>query len=244
MPIQLEKQMSLPEIHLATDGDLNYALFKHNDIVSNAVRSGGYEKELQELSTKLLEGHTEGIVLDIGANLGSYVVPLARHHAHLQFEVFEPQRIVYYQLCANIFLNRLSNVHAHQVGISSTQMVQSYVLPNYAEETNIGAFSIDFDTRANNYEVKSEGFIERMRIIPLDMMQYEKVRLIKIDVEGHELSVLLGAEHTLRENNYPPIIFEAWTWKFPEKRKALFEHLQGLGYEITEIGQNNLAVKR
>ena len=35
--------MSLPEIHLATDGDLNYALFKHNDIVSNAVRSGGYE---------------------------------------------------------------------------------------------------------------------------------------------------------------------------------------------------------
>jgi FkbM family methyltransferase len=236
--------MSLPEIHLATDGDLNYALFKHNDIVSNAVRTGGYETELQELSSNLLGEHTDGIVLDVGANLGSYVVPLAKRNPHLQFEVFEPQRIVYYQLCANIFLNRLSNVHAHQVGISSTQMVQSYVLPNYAEETNIGAFSIDFDTRLKDYEVKSEGFTERMRIIPLDLMQYEKVRLIKIDVEGHELSVLLGAEHTLRENNYPPIIFEAWTWKFPEKRKALFEHLQGLGYEITEMGQNNVAVKK
>jgi FkbM family methyltransferase len=235
--------MSLPEIHLATDGDLNYALFKHNDIVSNAVRSGGYEKELQELSTKLLEGHTEGIVLDIGANLGSYVVPLARHHTHLQFEVFEPQRIVYYQLCANIFLNRLSNVYAHNVGLSNEQRITSYVLPNYAEETNIGAFSIDFDTRHNNYEVKSEGVTERMIIIPLDSMRYEKVRLIKIDVEGHELSVLLGAEHTLRENNYPPIIFEAWTWKFPEKRKALFAHLENLGYTITEMGQNNLAVK-
>jgi FkbM family methyltransferase len=234
----------LPDIHLATDGDLNYALFKHNDIVSNAVRTGGYETELQELSNNILGEHTDGIVLDVGANLGSYVVPLAKRNPHLQFEVFEPQRIVYYQLCANIFLNRLSNVYAHQFGLSNEQRVTSYVLPDYSAENNIGAFSIDFDTRAKDYEVKTEGYTERMRIIPLDSMQYEKVRLIKIDVEGHELSVLLGAEHTLSENNYPPIIFEAWTWKFPEKREALFSYLKNLGYEITEIGQNNLAVKK
>ena len=233
--------MSLPEIHLATDGDLNYALFKHNDIVSNAVRSGGYEKELQELSSELLAAHADGIVLDIGSNLGSYVVPLAKQHPYLQFETFEPQRIVYYQLCANIFLNRLSNVYAHNVGLSTEQRITSYVLPNYAEETNIGAFSIDFDTRLKDYEVKSEGVAERMIIIPLDSMQYEKVRLIKIDVEGHELQVLQGAVHTLRENSYRPIIFEAWTWKFPEKRQAVFAHLESLGYAITQIGQNNLA---
>jgi FkbM family methyltransferase len=235
--------MSLPEIHLATDGDLNYALFKHNDIVSNGVRSGGYEKELQSISSELLGDFIDGVVVDIGANLGSYTVPLAKQHPHLQFEAFETQRIIYYQLCANTFLNRLSNVYAHNVGLSNEQRITSYVLPNYAEETNIGAFSIDFDTRLKDYEVKSEGVTERMIIIPLDSMQYEKVRLIKIDVEGHELQVLQGAEHTLRENNYPPIIFEAWTWKFPEKRKALFNHLEGLGYTITEIGQNNLAVK-
>ena len=233
--------MSLPEIHLATDGDLNYALFKHSDIVSNHVRAGGYEKELQDLSSKLLAGHTDGIVLDIGANLGSYVVPLAKQHPQFQFEVFEPQRIIYYQLCANIFLNRLSNVYAHNVGVSNEMRITSYVLPNYAEETNIGAFSIDFETRAKDYEVKTEGVTERMPIINLDSMQYEKVRLIKIDVEGHELQVLQGAEYTLSENGMPPIIFEAWTWKFPEKRQAVFDHLESLGYEITQIGQNNLA---
>jgi FkbM family methyltransferase len=233
--------MSLPEIHLATDGDLNYALFKHNDVVSNGVRSGGYEKELQSISSELLGNFTDGIVIDIGANLGSYIVPLAKQHPHLQFEAFEAQRIIYYQLCANTFLNRLSNVYAHNVGLSNEKRITNYVLPNYAEETNIGAFSIDFDTRANGYEIKSEGVTERMIIIPLDAMQYEKVRLIKMDVEGHELQVLLGAEHTLRENNYPPIIFEAWTWKFPEKRQAVFAHLESLGYAITQIGQNNLA---
>ena len=66
--------MSLPEIHLATDGDLNYALFKHPDIVTNAVRSGGYETELQEESRRLLRGIDSGIVLDIGANLGSFKI--------------------------------------------------------------------------------------------------------------------------------------------------------------------------
>jgi FkbM family methyltransferase len=236
--------MSLPEIHLATDGDLNYALFKHNDIVSNGVRSGGYEKELQSISSELLGDFTDGVVVDIGANLGSYIVPLAKRNPHLQFEAFEPQRIIYYQLCANTFLNQLSNVYAHNVGLSNEQRITNYVLPNYAEETNIGAFSIDFDTRLKDYEVKSEGVTERMIIIPLDSMQYEKVRLIKIDVEGHELQVLQGAEHTLRENNYPPIIFEAWTWKFPEKRQAVLAHLENLGYTITEMGQNNLAVKK
>ena len=234
----------LPEIHLATDGDLNYALFKHNDVVSNGVRGGGYEKELQSLSSELIRDFTDGIVIDIGANLGSYIVPLAKQHPHLQFEAFETQRIIYYQLCANTFLNRLSNVYAHNVGISNETRITSYVLPNYSEETNIGAFSIDFDTRLKDYEVKSEGVTERMAIINLDSMMYEKVRLIKIDVEGHELQVLQGAEHTLRENNYPPIIFEAWTWKFPEKRKAVFDHLENLGYKITQIGQNNLAVKK
>lgn len=233
--------MSLPEIHLATDGDLNYALFKHSDIISDAVRNGGYEKELQEVADRILGNYHDGIVIDIGANLGSFVVPLAKQRPDLQFEAFEPQRIVYYQLCANTFLNRLSNVYAHNVGVSNEQRITSYVLPNYAEETNIGAFSIDFDTRLKDYEVRTEGFTERMIIIPLDSMQYEKVRLIKIDVEGHELQVLQGAEYTLRENNYPPIIFEAWTWKFPEKRQAVFDHLESLGYEIAQIGQNNIA---
>ena len=30
----------LPEIQLATDGDLNYVIFKHGDIVTNAVQIG------------------------------------------------------------------------------------------------------------------------------------------------------------------------------------------------------------
>ena len=236
--------MSLPEIQLATDGDLNYALFKHNDIVSNNVRAGGYETELQVESAKLLAGCSSGIVLDIGANLGSYTVPVAKAHPHLQFHSFEPQRIIYYQLCANVFLNRLDNVYAYQYGLSDAEWAEPMVMPDYAQETNIGAFSVDKPVREKDYEVRTEGITEFIHCVKLDVLQLKNVRLIKIDVEGHELAVLYGAHKTIEENNYPPIIFESWTWKFPEKRAKLIAYLEDLGYEITNMGQNNLAVKK
>ena len=236
--------MSLPEIHLATDGDLNYALFKHNDIVSNNVRAGGYEVELQTLSSELLAGHTDGIVLDIGANLGSYTVPVAKAHPHLQFHVFEPQRIVYYQLCANIFLNRLDNVYAYQYGLSDATWSDKLAMPDYEKEHNIGAFSVDPAVREKDYEVQTQGATEWINCTKLDDINLVGIRLIKIDVEGHELEALYGAHKTLELNNYPPIIFESWTWKFPEKRAKLIAYLEDLGYTITNMGQNNLAVKK
>lgn len=234
----------LPEIQLATDGDLNYALFKHDDIVSNHVRRGGYEQELQTETAKLLAGCTGGIVLDIGANLGSYTVPVAKAHPHLTVHSFEPQRVVYYQLCANVFLNRLDNVYCYQYGLSDAEWAEPLVMPDYEKESNIGAFSVDPAVREKDYEVRTEGATEFINCVKLDLLKLTNVRLIKIDVEGHELEALSGAYETLQINNFPPIIFESWTWKFPEKRAKLMGYLQDLGYEITNIGENNLAVKK
>jgi len=233
----------LPEIQLATEGDLNYALFKHDDIVSNHVRRGGYESELQTISAELLAGCTDGLVLDIGANLGSYTVPVAKAHPHLQFHVFEPQRVINLQLCANIFLNRLDNVIPYRYALSDADWAEALELPDYATEHNIGAFSVDPAVRAKDYEVRTKGASEMIHATKLDNFQFHNVRLIKIDVEGHELEALRGAHLTLEVNNYPPIIFESWTWKFQDKREALFSYLKDLGYTITEMGQNNLAVK-
>lgn len=233
----------LPNCELINCFGNQYLVLKGNDLISNAIRNGGYEIEVFALAQKLLERHDSGVVLDIGANLGSFTVPLAKRNPHLTFHAFEPQRIVYYQLCANTFINGLDNVHCHHFGLSNKSDRITLTVPDYATETNVGAFSIDKEARENDYECQSIGEPETIVVFPLDDGRHHNVRLIKIDVEGHELEVLKGATKTLKANNYPPIFFEAWNWKpwFEPKRKKLFEHLQDMGYQITEGGNNNLA---
>lgn len=233
----------LPNCELVNCFGNQYLVFKGKDLISNAVKQQGYEVEVFALSHKILEKHQDGVVLDIGANMGTFSIPLAKRNPHLTFYAFEPQRIVYYQLCANTFINGLDNVHCHNFGMSNKRDRFEIVVPDYASETNIGAFSIDEETRKNDYECKTEGEKETMVVFPLDDGQHANVRLIKVDVEGHELEVIKGGIETIKYNKYPPIIFEAWNWKpwFEPKRKALFEYLQGHGYDITEGGNNNLA---
>jgi FkbM family methyltransferase len=202
-----------------------------------------YENDIHQLALKLLINEPDGLVLDIGANLGTFCVPLARKIPKLKFHAFEPQRLISYQLCANVIINSLDNVYTYELALSNKDTSIDFEMPNYAAETNIGAFSIDNEARNNEYECSTVNTTDRIDLIPLDFLTFDNIRLIKIDVEGHELEVLQGGFETIKRNNYPPIIFEAWTWKpwYQEKRQELFKYLTDLGYKIQELGENNLA---
>jgi hypothetical protein len=76
----------------------------------------------------------------------------------------------------------------------------------------------------------------------LDSFGLKDIGFIKIDVEGFEKEVLLGALETLKENNYPKILFESWgDWKEREGvparaiREDLFRFLESLNYKIIQI---------
>jgi FkbM family methyltransferase len=233
----------IPNCELVKVDGTQFLVFKGQDLISNHLKQELYEHDIHQLALKMLMDKPDGLVLDIGANLGTFCVPLARKIPRLKFHAFEPQRVIYYQLCANTFINSLGNVYTYEAGLSNQEADIELEVPDYMAETNIGAFSIDKEVRENEYECQTKGSKEKMILMTLDSVGFENVRLIKIDVEGHELEVLRGGIETIKRNNYPPIIFEAWTWKpwYQEKRKVLFEYLEGHGYKIEQLGDNNLA---
>jgi FkbM family methyltransferase len=233
----------LPNCELVKVDGTQFLVFKGQDLISNHLKKELYENDIHQLALKMLMDKPDGQVLDIGANLGTFCVPLAQKMPKLKFHAFEPQRIINYQLCANVIINSLDNVYTYETALSNDDADVELAMPDYTKETNIGAFSINKEVRENEYECTTVSAINKIYVVPLDMFAFSNVKLIKVDVEGHELEVLQGGLETIKANNYPPIIFEAWTWKpwYQEKRKALFDYLEDYGYKIEQLGDNNVA---
>src|SRR5262245_44762739 len=58
------------------------------------------------------------VVLDVGANIGTVTLPLARRVGPSGLVIsFEPQRIIFQHLCANIALNGLTHVDARRAAV-------------------------------------------------------------------------------------------------------------------------------
>jgi FkbM family methyltransferase len=126
------------------------------------------------------------VALDIGANLGAHTLPMAQlvGPSGAVF-AFEPQRILFQILCANVALNELPNVHALPVALGRAVGRTKVPALDYRGASNFGGVSLG----------GAHG--EDVPVLTLDQLEVSKIKLIKIDVEGMELDVLAGAKQTL-----------------------------------------------
>ncbi len=126
-------------------------------------------------------------VLDVGANIGAHTVLFGELVGSTgKVYAYEPQRVLFQILCANVAQNGLFNVFPRQEAAGSA--VSEITVPpvRYDVEGNYGCLSL------GQYD-----FGEQVPVRTIDGLSLKSCHFIKIDVEGMEADVIRGARDTL-----------------------------------------------
>ena len=199
--------------------------------VERRMLSGSYESDTMAVIARFVR--PGDVAIDVGANVGAVTVALA--HAvgpNGRVEAFEPGPLYFARLEANLALNPelKERVRTHRIGLAretGALVWQASITVSGTASTYTG----QIDTRYPTIEVPAhplDEFAEKMGIARADF--------VKIDVDGIELDVLLGAERFL-ERTRPVIYMEVnmWNEETRESARKIDEFLTRLGYRIFNV---------
>jgi len=184
----------------------------------------------------------DGVVaVDCGANIGVHTIEWSRQmNGWGSVIAIEAQERVFYALAGNIAVNNCFNARAIHAVVSSKAGTMRIPALNHQEPASFG--SLELVKRNGSEQIGqaidySEAASVDTPMITLDSLALARCDLIKIDVEGMELSVLEGAAHTL-EQHHPVLQVEI----IKTDARELKSRLAALGYRTFEVGQNCLAI--
>lgn len=201
------------------------------------INNGLFESNLIEWSRQFCS--KDKIMLDIGAHTGTYAISLA--DTCKQVFAFEPQKMTYYALCGSVALSNLKNINCLNIGLGAEEQLgvkDLYIVSNDGG----GSTVINNDKYNNNDNNKQQRVLATEQIIikTLDSVNINNIGFIKMDVEDNELNVIKGSLDTLKNSNYPKILFESNKTNNIISNE-LFNYLKDLQYNIIQIsGFNNM----
>lgn len=182
---------------------------------------------------------TEPIIFDVGANIGTIGLWLAKIFNLGKIYCFEPQRQVFYQLCGNISLNNLYNIEAFNVALSNNETYIKVKEPNYFENNDFGTFSLVqkvINTTNNDLIVPTNTIDNFVKI-----HQINNLNLLKIDAEGMDLLVLDGAKETI--DMFAPVIYIEHYDNKVSRLEEITNFLSDFNYHFEKRNNNLLCLK-
>ncbi|PKP52931.1 MAG: hypothetical protein CVT92_06585 [Bacteroidetes bacterium HGW-Bacteroidetes-1] len=166
-----------------------------------------YEWNVKKIMNKYYKEYQ--VFIDIGSNIGTYTIMLAKRG--LRTYAFEPAYENFRALKVNVLLNNLEETTTiYNVGLSDTNTKASFVF----DPLNTGASHLD-GIPAEDIEAELRGISTEIELVRFDdifnemnIKNNEKI-LMKIDVEGMESSVLLGAEIFFKQHPNILLVMES-----------------------------------
>lgn len=183
------------------------------------------------------------VAVDAGGNMGGYTQMLALSVcASGRVHTFEPFRLTFQMLNANVALAGLVNVHTYHRALSNKPGRSRAVgtdVRDPGQQTIWNSLVIPRERRLQNeggmlWE-EEEAEDEEIAHMTLDSLQLPRLDFIKIDVEAMELHVLLGAAATIARC-HPVILVEIKGFQ----RRQLHTHLvNDLGFDCYSVLSTN-----
>lgn len=214
-----------------------FKLTGSNSIHHLSMQEGTFEPDEVILFQDLFS-RTE-VFVDIGANIGFYTC-LARR-AGMHVIAVEPLRKNLHYLYANLLENDWDNVEVFPVGLAERPGVATLFGGSSTGASLIG-----------NWAGASQMFRKNISLSTLDILLggrfSGKKIFIKIDVEGAEYKVLLGAAKVMGMTPKPTWVVEICLHEYhPEGMNPDFHAIFGLfwrsGYEARTADKNNKVIK-
>jgi FkbM family methyltransferase len=157
------------------------------------------------------------VVVEVGANIGAHTVHIAKLVGPQgRVLAFEPQRIIFEILCANMVLNEHFHVFPYHAAFGKEAGTLKVPMLDYAADNNFGGLSLN-----------AAGIGEEVPVRTLDSTPLSKLRLLKVDVEGMEVEVLSGGREVIR--TLRPILYVENDRE--QRSEELISLIEELGYK-------------
>ena len=149
-----------------------------------------HEIYLENIYEKRYHPKSGDVVFDVGSHIGIFTLKASRLvGASGAVYAFEPEPENFMLLKRNVALNKASNVKIFEKAVSS----RNGTLQLYIHPTNTGMSSVQYATGRTDQIPVSSVTLDHI----MQKHDIQELNLLKLDVEGHEIEVLRGANRLL-----------------------------------------------
>lgn len=202
------------------------AIYSFDHIGLKVNMDGIYEKEslyvIFDYLSKILglDAMKSMCAIDVGANIGNHSLFFSNYFNRVYS--FEPNPKTFDLLFLNAKNAKNANIIPYNYGLGRERSVHRFL----TSAQNIGGSKVVSEVGDLGPD---EIYVDISKLDDLDFLANENIGLVKLDVEGFELDVVLGGANILRHHS-PIILFEQHGYDFSSGKSLVTMELDKFGY--------------